>query len=277
LWVSRHKLEEVVLSTRYVKDHLLTEHAFKKQCFQSERFVVLRKYDLRQTLEDTKFCIIRRLTNNNFEVADLHGFWVPVSKKWIRDHYKQQGFQLANREQQIIDEAACPTQQPSCSAVFSGVLPKIKYRNHDNRCLPTSCASALHYLGYELEARLISRVQGNRRNVFVDTKALINKLFRKTNGKPVPYRKAQYQPLNCSDRRPNPIIAGLKAEKIQNGVSTPVHVSHAVCFVGDYIFDSNMEMALPNNLRSLNLICDAVEPGSTYCGIHWSREIMLFR
>jgi hypothetical protein len=277
LWVSRHELEEVVLSTRYVKDHLLTECAFQKQCFQSDCFVAPRKYDLRQTLDDTKFHSIRRLTSNNFEVADLHGFWVPVGKKWIRNHYKQQGLQLANGEQQIIDQAACPAHQPTDSAICSVVLPEIKYRNHDNRCLPASCASALHYLGHELEARLISRVQGNGQNVFVNTKALVNKLFTKANGKPVPYRKARYQPLNCSDRRPNPIIASLKAEKMQRGIATPVHISHAVCFVENYIFDSNMETALPNDLPSLNLICDAVEPGSTYCGINWSREIVLFR
>ena len=124
---------------------------------------------------------------------------------------------------------------------------------------------------------MIGRVQGNKRNVFADTKALINKLFTKANGKPVPYRKARYQPLNCSDRRPNPIIASLKAEKTQHGMSTPVNIRHAVCVVDDYIFDSNMETALPNNPQSLDLICDAVEPGSTYRGIHWSREIMLFR
>jgi len=248
LWVSRHKLEEVVLNPRHVKDHLLTEHAFQKQCFQSNGFVVPQKYDLRQTLDDTKFCSIRRLTSGNFEVADLHGFWVPVSKKWIRVHHRQQGLKLANGEQQMIDPAACPAHPPptDSSSISSGVFPKIKCRNHDNRCLPASCASALHHLGYELEARLISRVQGNRQNVFLDTKALINKLFRKTNGKPVPYRKARHQPLSCSDRRLNPTTASLKAEKMQHGISTPAHISHAVCFVDNCIFDSNMEAALPN-------------------------------
>lgn len=173
---------------------------------------------------------------------------------------------MAVGAQERIDEGSC-----------SKGFPDIKHRNEGNQCIFRSCASALHYLGYEQEARSISRVQGNRQNAFVETKALINKLFTKENGKPIPYRKARYEPLTSSHRRPNPIIASLKAEKWESGIATPINISHAVCFVGDYIFDSNHEAALPNNPQSLNLVCDAVEPGATYCGIHWSREIVLFR
>jgi hypothetical protein len=47
--------------------------------------------------------------------------------------------------------------------------------------------------------------------------------------------------------------------------------------VGDYVFDSNQETALPINSLSLDLICNAVVPGATYNGIFWSRELLLVR
>jgi hypothetical protein len=98
----------------------------------------------------------------------------------------------------------------------------------------------------------------------------------KEHGK-IPLRKRRYQPEELSNRTHNPVVSSLKAVSMVEGVVRPVQINHCVCFVGDFIFDSNRETALPNNPISLDLICNDIVPGATYGGIFWSRELLLVR
>ena len=71
------------------------------------------------------------------------------------------------------------------------------------------------------------------------------------------------------------IAACLKAEVFENGKWKPVNLNHCVCFVGEYVFDSNQERALVINVESLNAICSSIIHGSKYTGLRWSRELVL--
>jgi hypothetical protein len=129
-----------------------------------------------------------------------------------------------------------------------------------------------------LQALIISQgyTSHGEKKEFSQTMDFIKETMTTEHGK-IPFRKGRYSPDDPLDRRPNPVVASLKAVLMENGRIQQTQIKHCVCFVGDYVFDSNQETALPINSLSLDLICNAVVPGATYAGIFWSRELLLVR
>jgi hypothetical protein len=160
----------------------------------------------------------------------------------------------------------------------SSGAPKIKYRNQGDQCLLKCLASALHHLRHPAKALIISQgyTACDGRKEFNQTMNFIRETMTTEHGK-IPLRRKIYKPEDPLSRTPNPVVASLKAVLIVDGRVQQTQIKHCVCFVGDYIFDSNRETALPLNPLSLDQICHDVVPGATYAGIYWSRELLLVR
>jgi hypothetical protein len=265
VWVSASERKQVLLTTKYVK-HLLTAHAFRDSRYLRNKFSVVAKYHRQQTVDSVAFVSIKRISSDRYEMTDSSGCCALVDKAWVGRTPR-----LRHTALSLVDgqKKKCPGGRNAASC------PVIVYMNEDERCLTRSCASALHYLGHTKEAEEFGWARHVDGHAFEVARDLAKKLFKNRNGKPVSFRKAHYEPFNSLHRRNNPILAELKAVTRGNGKPIPTHIGHVVCFVGDYIFDSNQTTALPINPRSLNQICQAVEPGTTYAGIKWSREIVL--
>jgi hypothetical protein len=155
----------------------------------------------------------------------------------------------------------------------------IKYRNEAELCTLKSMASALHFLGYPEIAQQISKGYkvGYESCNFHKAMAFIDEITRKNYGKKMRLkgmsrRRRRYCPLDPSYRPPHPILASLKAV---DTMKKPTGINHCVCFVDDYIFDSNMETALPISQESLDAICDSIITGATYAGVFRSRELLI--
>jgi hypothetical protein len=199
-------------------------------------------------------------------MTDVDGCCVTVDRSWVSKtpRIRQTALKLKDGQR----KAVAGGKGVSC-------FPIVEHKNEGERCLVRSCASALHYLGHTREALELSWAKHSDGHAFDVTRDLVKKLFVNRNGKPVSYRNAHYEPFNSLHRRCNPIVAEIKAFTWHNGKPSRTHIGHVVCFVADYVFDSNQPTALPITPHSLNLICQAVEPGTTFAGIKWSREIVL--
>ena len=66
----------------------------------------------------------------------------------------------------------------------------------------------------------------------------------------------------------------LKAATVAGDKKEMVCINHSVCFVGDYVFDANLDRALEITRDSLDFICDNIVDGAIYDGIFWSRELI---
>jgi len=277
VWTYANKLEVIAFNESYVKT-LLTPFAFKKRYFQSDEFIPLVKYDRQQTVDETHFARIFKVNKKNYTLIDNDGFRVfSVSAAWVH-HYLPLEIWLELQKYPAGHKVHIPV------GTSSPAFPMIKYHNESEQCLLKSLASALDYLGLTAKASLISK--GYKRGYtscdFVKSMAFIRETMideKKRNssgqGKPIPFRKANYFPMDVSNRRPHPVLVSLKAAVRENGKIVKSRVNHCVCFVGNYIFDSNRDTALPISVASLNEICDSIVPGSTYDGIQWSRELLL--
>jgi hypothetical protein len=86
----------------------------------------------------------------------------------------------------------------------------------------------------------------------------------------------RFDPLNESHIIPagNPVVCKLKAAKVTTDErKLTVYVNHCVCFVGEYMFDSNLPRALPINRMYLDAVVASISPGAFYDGIYWAREL----
>jgi hypothetical protein len=270
MWNSAGELEEVELTEKYVK-FLLSPSALKKELFRSDTFVCLRKYDRQQTVDEGPFEYITKLSSFEFIMTDLDGQTVKVSRPWVVDHVDRESWRKAERgdcgTRVGIPEGDAPASQ----------LPEIKYTNKSNQCVVLSFTSALHYLGHTKEAWSIvdtlnkCRERQHYKFEFDRLRPLIMDIY----GKKTRIKRLKYEPSDRSHRSPNPIVASLYAETVEKGKNRRKPINHCVCFVGDYIFDSNRGAALPNNALSLDLICNGFGAGFSYGGIFWSRELVL--
>lgn len=265
VWVSTSERKQVLLTAKCVK-HLLTPHAFRDTRYLRNKFSVVAKYHRQQTVDSVAFVSIKRINSDRYEMTDSSGCCATVDSAWVGKTPR-----LRHTALSLVDgqKKKCPGGRNSHGH------PVIMYMNDDERCLTRSCASALHYLGHTKEAQEFAWAKHVDGHAFEVARDLAKKMFKNRNGKPVSFRNAHYEPLNSLHRRRNPILAELKAVALGNGKPIPMHIGHVVCFVGDYIFDSNQTTALPIHPLSLNQICQAVEPGTTCAGIKWSREIVL--
>lgn len=265
VWVSSSQRKRVVLQLDYVQ-FLLTPHAIREGRYLRNKFSVVSKYHRQQTVDETAFKFIKRISSNRYEMTDVDGCCATVDRSWVSKtpRLRHTALQLKDGQKKDVVGGKGGTS-----------LPLVEYRNEGERCLVRSCASALHYLGHAREAQEFSWVKHSDGHAFGVTRDLVKKLFVNKMGKPVSFRNAHYEPFNSLHRRGNPIVAEIKTVTWQNGKPNRTHIGHVVCFVADYVFDSNQPTALPITAQSLNRICQAVEPGTTFAGIKWSREIVL--
>jgi hypothetical protein len=140
MWTSEQELTTIILEEKYVKT-LLTPFALQKQCFLSDKFIPLRKYDRQQTVDETYFDIIVCVDENSYTLIDGQGREVcGVTDAWVRKNIPLETQTALSNFGRMYS-----VKIPECSSVKEGA-PKIKYRNQDNQCLLKCLASALHHL-----------------------------------------------------------------------------------------------------------------------------------
>jgi len=130
-------------------------------------------------------------------------------------------------------------------------FPHVQHmQNGKPTCLFSSCASALHYLGFEESAKYVqdkaqffSSASPTSDNLWYHLKKVMQETCRILQ--PVTVHGSMNNIL--SNTSPYPIVVAL--EDMEGGTH------HAVTIVGRLIFDSNCSRALPLTMRSLNYCC----------------------
>jgi len=298
VWVSKTEREQVILEERYI-GWLLNEAVPREERF-GNGFARLGKYDRQESLDQAHFKRVRMLDPNTFEVIDVNSLAATVTRTWAMKNISKgaleearRGLHGTNRREwpRIPCQSAGAVGTRPCKAGVAVSGPTIKYRNSNKKggvCLSHSVASALHFLGYKKEAKEVSSKGhlASRSSRQVKTfKQLVLDSMNRTGGSKhrckVPrcgQNKVRFDPRNPEHRRSNPVFAEIKAaSRCNDGRNKSELINHAVCFQGDYIFDSNFRHALPISLESLNRICSNVTPGCLFDGIVWSRELVLDR
>jgi hypothetical protein len=307
VWVSSTSQMEVELRDKFVKEILRGDVYTDHNRFQDGGFTRLRLYDLLEEVNDTFFSAIRRQRNKKvFELRDVNGVKVLIEAKWVADNIEEEiiGEALQLCQQQSADFVEIPVGSFSnrdCpqSHMISMDGPIVTFRNNATRpmCMLRSFASGLHYLGYakasaaiamEIEEKNLASqlsqlnlASGSRFGQLTDFDERVKQAmklegFLKVRLKKNWMKKQRYNPLLLEHRTNHPIAASLKVvKKGKSGKMSNVQIGHCVCFVGDYIFDSNMERAQSISVDSLNNICSSIVPGSMYNGLYWSRELLL--
>lgn len=144
-----------------------------------------------------------------------------------------------------------PPQEPLGTRWIPPDRPKLKYLQKDERtCVYTSFASCMHYLGYEKFAKLTHNISGrksenvnNLKNLRKTMKEHFPRKFRQFS-----YNRDGIDILNHDgilDDRPTLVIL----EGDDGGVE------HAITIYNCWIFDSNLEEAIPLTQNSLNWCC----------------------
>ncbi|MCA1807664.1 MAG: hypothetical protein LC687_07445 [Actinobacteria bacterium] len=290
VWTHQGQLEEMELTEGFVRDNLLSRYAWRnrQKKFNSKDFVELKKYDRQQEVDETHFSYVIKKKDRSYILCDINGRYatdIPLS--WVRAHLPKEVFSELQekdpRTRVAIPRGSSSRQSVDPSPISEGDQaiegPKVHYRNTASQCILKSLASAVHYLGLHQLAFLISQGynRGYESSTFEKSEAFVKQLL-KTHcigavfhgmGKK---KRRHYCPLNPSCRPNHPILAIIK---VLDRTNKEGNINHCVCFVGEYIFDSNRETALPISYESLNMICDSISTGATYAGIYKSRALLI--
>ena len=261
---------------------LLTPHAYRRGSFK-KKFGRIGKYDRQETVNETHFRQVRRSGEKEFIVTDVYGKDVKVTYDWA----------MRKLDIESVAEThigGCPDPLPLGSAASSvqvpglqvGGMPKIQFQNTKTQCLVTAMASGMFFRGYTKEAAAVASgySMGSIKNngaQMKDFRTLV--LDSMKDHKNVRFCKARrvgrerYNPLDPSHHRMNPIVVKLKANSKADGKG--VSVNHAVCFVGEYLFDPNQATAVKTTKENLDLVCSSIVPGTVYGGIYTSYELFV--
>ena len=133
------------------------------------------------------------------------------------------------------------------------------------RCVLSSAASGLHYLGLRHIAFYISSTSANQRS---DNEAF------------AAFHTIYTKNANKEDRRKYQIIHRTKEGNWDMLQDAPKYglcllgikskdgkTDHCICVVGSWIFDSNFQKALPLTIESLNICASATDRPTSYAGI----------
>jgi hypothetical protein len=287
VWTSKENLEQMDLDTGFVENILLSKYALKHKDFRGTGFIELSHFDRQQAVDEAKYRRVQKISKNSFTLTAIGGQHVTdITLTWLKRHMP--GEVLTELEETPVGGHVTLSEGSSSCAGCGSIgtdasrladAPKIQYRNEAEQCTLKSMASALHFLGYSKLARVISQGYkvGYESCDFKKAMVFIDETTRKYYGKKMRLkgtsgRRRRYCPLDQSYKPPHPILVSLKAV---DAMKKPTRINHCVCFVGDYIFDSNMETALPISPESLNAICDSIVAGATYAGIFQSRELLI--
>ena len=292
VWISPTHTFELELEDdcvgRMLSHNCKRDRGFFDQLRTSSSFTLLRKYDRQQTIDETHFRTVacEHVDDGEdrvlFTVCDIAGQHVIVSAEWVTEHLPLASVMEAYSTRSRVRIALGSSVRPTLH------LPPIRHPNKPGRheCMVASFASGLHYLGFQEASVDIAEGfrQGRLRNDSTQLAGFINLVLQTMrwhhSGRIFSMRKPDplYCPLVEAHRTSNPIWASIKAERATRGNKREaVNVCHCVCFVGDLVFDSNMETALPISRESLDAICSKIEPGSSFAGIHQSRILVVNR
>jgi hypothetical protein len=310
VWTSSGGLEEVELTEDYVEKFFLSP--FYQGMFldaDDESYCVLTKYCRQPTINQTQFqsiiyhdenCtsfpspFIARAASDYggcFRVVDCNGEPAFVTPAWAQRVIPKDSVRAARAkpgvtvQMRLGSTPSLPKMLPKMKGSAPS-LPQMKYKNNSGRprCVIKCIASALHYIGYTEEAanlvinyEKIPHTHHRRGEI-----AHLRETVALTMNKKVPMRKGMHNLSSLMSPvgpgvHPNPIVASLKAACFEGGRKTAVTVNHTVCFLGEFVFDSNCATALEINKENLDRICNDIVEGSFYDGIYWSRELILRR
>ena len=286
-WIAKlwHSNNEVIypiqVEDSFVQD-LLTPHAYNRDSFKS-KYGRVGKYDRQETIDDTLFRSIRRSGEDEFIVTDLHGRDIPVTYDWVTNNLEVDAIadiSIGGQSDPLpIGSAAKPGQVTN----VNNVMPKVQFQQGPDQqhCLVKSLASGMFFRGLQKESTILASAyeSGKMKNnkdqlkLFRGVVQFAMKGYKKSRlARPSRVQGERYDPLNVTHRRMNPIVVQLRAK---HKCGEQVFVNHAVCFVGDYLFDPNQERAMDITKENLDRVCSAIVTDSIYDGIYRSYELYL--
>ena len=198
---------------------------------------------------------------SKIEYRDLEDEWV---KKNIRPGFIELLKDVAvNNRYLLIPEGACNSHLPS-SGIFPDNAPIAHYScvNVAGRCVYSALASGLHHLGLHREAFFVdagyndieseTSPMDHARSILFGDEASSN-IFESTGtGKSYQLHSfGRKKKRKWNTLRDSPFYSLCLLGVRSNDGKT----DHAICIVGEWIFDSNMPKALPLSKESLNICC----------------------
>jgi hypothetical protein len=189
---------------------------------------------------------------------------VELTDKWMKDNFKELMDSLKERainKNQPYYNVPLQDPQPSRKNRGNSSCPKIVYKQGEERtCAFDSLCSAFSYLRFDREAKSLHEF----RNYFY--KHLYQQYFDKIpecmmrfirSNDEFKYFRRQYGQIRLSS---NHLVYnfGCDAKDIRflQIAGTDGSVSHAICIIGGYIFDSNCDFALKFNEANMNDCCN---------------------
>lgn len=278
VWISPKQHLIVEVEEHYVK-WLLTDLAYEcgKYHKASTKFAKIEKYHLQKDLDEIQFFKFKDMHDGTYNLVDEYMTTVPASAAWVKKNIDAELLSPINADEGgwIHNTfGSCATSTVALPVLSARVLarnPKVLHKNSGNQCVLMALASALAYMGKDGMAESIasaSKKYGLKRCgvQFKEFVSIVGTMLH------VPCRKTDYKNgLTTEVRRENPVVVALRGWKDGRVCS----LNHCVCFVGNLVFDSNLDVALETTKKNLDLICNNVLDGASYDGIYWAREVMI--
>ena len=213
--------------------------------------------------------VIKTPDMDEVEIVDLHDEWVEEN---ISESFKKMLMSLHGKNTAgfiLIPEGENEKHKDETYS-FLPDAPETKYHNiqGEHRCVLGSAASGLHFLGHYRLAQLVSSAGQNKHQ---NGYGLLH------------FRKVIENQCTQEERKIFQLIK-LKTCKILNtwdvlvnapayrmcviGIrSTDGKTDHAITIVGNWIFDSNFERALPLTRESLDLCSSSADRNTDFAGV----------
>ena len=281
VWIEENKMLEMELDPEWVRERL-TISLLEDTPFDGYKKVtashLLENLTLKEfpKLKWTKDCVI---------LENRSGCKIKVPTQWAKDNFPNF---LINKSKDCGDfvriRAGSKAKIGRADDVPSGLTPvpghlrdstyPLPYYNSNGQCVPLAVALGLRHIGFTAAAEQLVAMSRNHPELYLGDKQPLEvcKSLAKQILKPMKfhiyYKKTKGRGNFLQGGVTTPVIAKIKAV---NGKQTE-ETNHVVCFVDDYVLDSNMDYAMKVSKASMDLISETV-CGYPYSGVAWSKEI----
>ena len=290
------ELWQTAVTQRFIEETLLMPEAAKGDYYKQERWIKIRHYDLRETFDTTNFKYVRAVKGSSkYVLIDNDGVQVTVSwhfasMKADRDTLKKARYEMLGENVFIkVGRSARPKIKKESTGDLmerlSRIYPPVAFRNKDNNCCESALCSGLVFKGLVEPARRIMDDYASKRTAIgskIQQKRHVKEICREHLMASTVFSKSElvatteYDPLNFKHRTDTLMLAELRAGGLnRHDRLADVNLNHCVCFVGNYVFDSNRGHALPITRGNLDIICGDIVDGARYWGLKWCYSLVL--
>ena len=278
-------LRETDITPDFARE-LLMPQALKSGRYNCKNWVKIRFYDLRRNVMNTEFKYVQKVDYGRYDFWDSNG--VPVRVPW-------QIAQKIARAETLEKAAANRTEMPTGSVIrwksskdselakSPDAGPVVHFRNSGGLCAESALCSGMHSFGLVDPSNALFGLYQNKRSLpgskksqFRELEKCIRRVLSGSCKAVALCKRGRYDPLDSRNRRQAPVLAELRAKRINDGGRwEDIGINHCVCFLGDWVFDGNMRRALRISRDSLDRICASIQDGAMYNRIAWHKELQL--